>query len=97
MRTVNSEAYFINENLATAQEENKMAEDGEMNWENFNNAACQYAMGWESDSGLNGMDAPKMDRTAGSTVAYLESHDEERMAYKQAKWAPVTVKNNCRK
>lgn len=94
MREVRPDAYFINEDLATAGEENKMAEDGELNWANLNNAACQYAMGWESDSGLNGMDAPKMGRIPGSTVAYLESHDEERMAYKQAQWAPIAVKNN---
>ncbi len=31
-REVNPEAYFINENLATAKEENEMAEDGELNF-----------------------------------------------------------------
>ena len=46
MREVNPEAYFINENLATAKEENEMAEDGELNWANVNNAGCQFAMGY---------------------------------------------------
>ena len=96
MREVNPEAYFINENLATAKEENEMAEDGELNWANVNNAGCQFAMGYSSDSNLNRMNAVKDNRTAGSTVAYLESHDEQRLAYKQIKWGVAGVKDNHR-
>lgn len=96
MRTVNPEAYFINENLAGAQEENKMAEDGELNWANINNAGGQFAMGYSSDSNLNRMYAPLDSRTWGSTVAYLESHDEQRMAYKQEKYGVSAVKGNVK-
>ncbi len=96
MREVNPDAYFINENLATAKEENEMAEDGELNWANVNNAGCQFAMGYSSDSNLNRMYAVKDNRTAGSTVAYLESHDEQRLAYKQIKWGVAGVKDNHR-
>lgn len=94
MRTVNPDAYFINENLAGSKEENEMAQDGEMNWANVNNAGCQFAMGYSSESNLNRMWAVKDSRTAGSTVAYLESHDEQRMGYKQIKWGVSTVKND---
>ena len=94
MREVNPDAYFINENLAGAKEENEMAADGELNWANVNNAGCQYAMGWSSDSSLTRMNAVKDYRTAGSTVAYLESHDEQRLAYKQIKWGVDGVKDN---
>ncbi len=94
MREVNPDAYFINENLAGAKEENEMAADGELNWANVNNAGCQYAMGWSSDSSLTRMNAEKDSRTAGSTVAYLESHDEQRLAYKQIKWGVDGVKDN---
>lgn len=86
MREVNPWAYFINENLAQAREENEMATDGELNWANYNNAGCQFAMGYSSDSNLNGCNAAKGGRTPGSTVSYLESHDEQRMAYKQTQW-----------
>lgn len=94
IREVNPQAYFINENLAGQKEENEMAQDGELNWANLNYAGCQYAMGYSSGASLTGMDAVKYGRTAGSTVAYLESHDEERLAYKQIKWGATGVKNN---
>ncbi len=84
MREVNPDAYFINELLGDAKEENEMATDGELNWFNNNYNGCEFAMGWKSN--LNSMWAPKGSRTAGSTVSYLESHDEERLAYKQKMW-----------
>ncbi len=83
VESVNPNAYFINENLAEAKEENEMAETGQLNWSNINNQGCQFAMGYQSGSGLEGFYAPNYSRTWGSTVSYLESHDEERLAYKQ--------------
>lgn len=94
MKEVNPEAYFINENLADAKEENMMAEDGELNWANINNAGCQFAMGYSSESNLNRMWAIQDKRTAGSTVSYLESHDEQRLAYKQQQYGVTGVKGN---
>lgn len=94
MREVNPNAYFINENLAGAKEENEMAADGELNWANVNDPGCQFAMGYKSNSALNRMWAVRDSRTAGSTVAYLESHDEQRLAYKQNQWGIAGVKGN---
>lgn len=94
VKEINPDAYFINENLAGAQEENKMAEDGEMNWANVNTAGCQFAMGYASDSNLSRMWAVDDSRTVGSTVSYLESHDEERLAYKQNQFGVSGVKGN---
>lgn len=94
MRVVNPNAYFINENLAGAKEEEEMAADGELNWYNLNYAGCQYAMGYSSGANLNTMWAVKASRTPGSTVAYLESHDEERLAYKQDQWGAAGVKGD---
>lgn len=91
---VNPNGYFINENLAGAQEENDMAETGQLNWANINEAGCQFAMGYADDSNLNRMYAPKDQRTWGSTVSYLESHDEQRLAYKQEQWGVAGVKGN---
>lgn len=94
MSEVNPDAYFINENLAGAQEENEMAADGQLNWANINSAACQYAMGYSSESGLDRFNAERDSRTWGSTVSYAESHDEERMGYKQQQWGTTGVKGN---
>ncbi len=69
-----------------------MAEDGELNWANINNAGCQFAMGYSSESNLNRMWAIQDKRTAGSTVSYLESHDEQRLAYKQQQYGVTGVK-----
>lgn len=96
MNEINPDAYFINENLAGAQEENAMAAFGMLNWANVNNAGCQYAMGYSSDSNLNRMYAVNDGRSWGSTVAYLESHDEERLAYKQITYGQALVKNDHR-
>jgi 1,4-alpha-glucan branching enzyme len=95
MSEVNPNAYCINENLATAKEENEMAEDGELNWANVNSQGGQYAMGYSSDSALARFYAPKdSSRTWGSTVSYLESHDEERIAYMQNQNAVSGVKGS---
>lgn len=95
MREVNPDAYFINENFADAKEENEMAADGELNWAKVNDAGCEYAMGYSSKASLNRMWAVRDGgRTAGSTVAYLESHDEQRLAYKQDQWGAAGIKGN---
>jgi len=94
---VNPNAYFINENLAGAQEENEMAAYGQLNWANVNNAGCQYAMGYDTGSDLNRFYAPKDgNRTWGSTVSYLESHDEQRLAYRQSQNGVSGVKGNLK-
>lgn len=94
MRLVDPDAYFINENLAGAEEENQMAQDGETNWANINDAAAQFVMGYSSDSNLNRFYAPLDSRTWGSTVSYAESHDEERIAYKVKQYGATGIKNN---
>lgn len=78
IRSVKSDAIFINEDLATATEENQLAQDGDLNWANINNPSCQFAMGYQAESNMNSFYAP-LDggRTAGSTISYAESHDEE--------------------
>lgn len=95
MLAVNPNAYFINENLAGPQEENEMAATGQLNWANLNNAGCQFAMGYGADSNLNRFYAPKdSNRLWGSTVSYLESHDEQRLAYKQNQDGATGVRGN---
>lgn len=95
MRQVSPTAYFINENLAGAQEENDMAKDDELNWANINEPSCQFAMGFQSGSNTARFYAPLDSRTWGSTVSYAESHDEERMAYKQAKYGGAGIKGDA--
>ncbi len=94
MNEVNPSAIFINEDLATAEEENAMAANGQLNWVNVNTEGRNYASGIQSNSGLNRMWAVDNGRTPGSTVAYLESHDEERLAYAAKTSSVAAVKNS---
>lgn len=89
------DAYFINEDLALAPEENEMARDGEINWANINTQSCEYVMGWKTNASLDRFYAPKDGgRLWGSTVSYAESHDEERMAYKGKTYGDTGIKGN---
>ena len=83
MLEVNPNCIFINENFAGAQEENEMAAFGQLNWVQLNYQGCQFAQGNSSNASLNAMLATKNSRTWGSTVSFLESHDEQRLAYAQ--------------
>ena len=94
IQAVKPGGYCINENLAGSKEENEMAEDGELNWANVNNEGRQFAKGLSSNSSLNRMYAPLDSRLVGSTVSYLESHDEERLAYDQKTNGVSAVKNS---
>ena len=94
MKEVNPNAYHINEHLAGSQEENAMAADGQMNWANLSNASCQFAMGFQSGADCNRFMSTNDSRTWASTVSYAESHDEERMAYKQSQWGNGALKTD---
>lgn len=94
MNEIDPDLYFINENLAGAKEENEMAETGMLNWANVNSAGCQYAKGISSNASLTRMLATRDSRTWGSTVAYLESHDEQRLAYEQKTYGNALIKSN---
>ncbi len=95
MKEVNPNAYHINEHLAGSQEENAMAADGQMNWANLSNASCQFVMGFSSGADCNRFMSTKDSRTWASTVSYAESHDEERMGYKQQAYATSSyIKGN---
>ena len=54
-------------------------------WRNKNNAYCQAAMGFQSDSDFHGLDDITYEWAAfGTYIGFMESHDEERMGYKQS-------------
>lgn len=77
-------AYVINENLAGVDEETLMAVDGQLNWANINYASEQYMLGIQGGADLNRFYAPLDGRCWGTTVSYMESHDEERLVYSVA-------------
>lgn len=81
IKAVNPRGIHINENLAGSKEENEMGADGQLNWSNLNWQTGQYVKMVADQSSLGGFDAKVWGRTPGTTVAYMESHDEQRVAF----------------
>jgi len=96
IKSVKPNGIHINENLAGAQEEKLMGEDGEIQWANINDASSQYAMGWDNSNNnmLRFLSTADGARPWASTIAYAESHDEQRMAYKSITYGTDAVKND---
>lgn len=94
IKEVNPRGLHINENLAGNKEENDMGADGQLNWSNLNWQTGQYVKVEADQSSLAGFLAEKWGRTAGTTVSYMESHDEQRVAYMAKEAANVAISKN---
>ena len=81
IREVKSDAIVILEHFCAQDEEKALAQAGMKVWRNMNNAYCQAAMGFSSDSDFSGLWTGS-SMPFGSYVGFMESHDEERTAYK---------------
>ena len=90
----NPNAVVILEHFCDNSEERVLGTNGMKVWRNMNNAYCQTAMGWlkEGDD-LSGM-WTSTSMPFGSLVGFMESHDEERTAYKAKKWGNGTVSSD---
>lgn len=84
IKSVKPDGIHINEFLGGVKEEKEMGADGQIQWANVNNNSCQNAMGYDDrDYSLARFYAASDGgRPWGSTVAYAESHDEQRMGFK---------------
>ena len=76
------DAYIILEHFADNAEEKVLADYGMMPWANFNNAYLQSALGYESNSDISGIFYKNRGWNNANGVGYMESHDEERMMFK---------------
>lgn len=93
MREVKPDVIHINELLGDNSEENANAEDGQLGWHNLSHNSGQFAMFFdEGGKGLSDFYAPNAGRTSGLSVAYAESHDEERLGAKIQAYAPAEIK-----
>jgi len=89
----NSNAIFICEHLSDNREETELANYGMMLWGNLNYNMNEATMGWgeEANNGSKNGDiswASYQQRgwSKSNLVAYMESHDEERLMYKNEQW-----------
>ena len=90
----NENAVVILEHFCCDKEEKELADYGLKLWRNGNNAYCQSGMGWQDDSGFEGIYAGTNDMKFGGYVSFMESHDEERTAFKAKEYGNGDLKTN---
>jgi 1,4-alpha-glucan branching enzyme len=89
------DAYVILEHLSVNSEEKVLAEyradegKGMMLWGNMNHAYSQNTMGYATDSNVSGAYYGSRSWTVPHLVSYMESHDEERMVYRNVNFGAV--------
>ncbi|GHN01268.1 hypothetical protein WSM22_27570 [Cytophagales bacterium WSM2-2] len=90
------DAYVILEHFATNSEETVLANyrvgegKGMMLWGNFNYAYSQNTEGFPSGNDISGMYYGNRGWTAPRIVGYMESHDEERVMYRNLNFGNVS-------
>ncbi len=75
-------SYVILEHLGVNTEEKELSDYGMLFWGNMNHSFSEAAMGWLDNSNFEGALHTARGWTNPYLVAYMESHDEERMTYK---------------
>ena len=88
VKAVNPNAYLILEHFSDNSEEKDLANYGCMFWGNISNDAMESSMGYNSsfdwaNHQSRGWNSPKV-------IAYAQSHDEERMMYKNLQYGNVS-------
>ena len=78
----NTEAYVILEHFADNSEEKVLVNNGMMIWGNTNYNYNEATMGWVQNSDFSWVSYQERDFSAPNLVGYMESHDEERLMYK---------------
>ncbi|NOR28201.1 MAG: T9SS type A sorting domain-containing protein [Lutibacter sp.] len=74
--------YVIFEHLSDNSEETVLANYGIMLWGNMNHAYAENTMGWSGSEDISGISYQNRGWNNPHLVGYMESHDEERLMYK---------------
>jgi 1,4-alpha-glucan branching enzyme len=84
MQSLSNSSYCILEHFAVNQEEIELSNYGMLLWGNSNYAFNQSTMGYNTGSDLQStlFNSPTRGWSKPHLVGYMESHDEERLAYK---------------
>lgn len=89
-----ADALVILEHFADDKEETELSNAGMMVWRNNNEAYMEAAMGWKDKADFSRAYYGTSTRPANSLVSYMESHDEERAAYKQIMYGNGILKTS---
>lgn len=79
---VNPNAYVILEHFAENNEEIELSDYGMLIWGNVNHAYSEASMGWPGDWDFSWASYQERGWNMPHLVSYMESHDEERMMYR---------------
>ena len=86
--SVNPDTYVILEHFTDNTEEKELAEyrsgegKGMMLWGNINHSYNEASMGWLTNSNFNWVSHKQRGWSVPHLIGYMESHDEERLMYK---------------
>jgi glycosidase len=83
---VNPNAYIILEHFCENSEEKELAEYGMMVWGNMNYNYNEATMGWTANSNFSGVSYKNRGWAVPHLVGYMESHDEERLMFKNIQY-----------
>lgn len=83
---VNDKAYVILEHFAPNNEERELANYGMLIWGNMNHSYNQSTMGYNDGSNFGGVSYLSRGWSQPHLIGYMESHDEERLMFKNMKW-----------
>lgn len=86
IRTYDSTSYLILEHFAENTEEKELANYGFLLWGNLNYNFNEATMGYTSTSSLAWADYKNRTWNESNVVVYAESHDEERLMYKNTQF-----------
>ncbi len=95
--SVNPNAYVILEHFCTNTEEKTLAEyrssegKGMLIWGNMNYNYGEATMGWLTNSNFSDIAAKQRGWNVPHVVGYMESHDEERLVYKNLTYGNATI------
>jgi 1,4-alpha-glucan branching enzyme len=89
-------ALLILEHFANDDEEITLSNEGFMLWGNLNYNYNEATMGWNANSNFNRVSYLVRNFNAPNVVGYMESHDEERLLYKNLNYGNTTnTAHNC--
>lgn len=88
--SVNNNAYVILEHFTANNEEKVLAEYGMMVWGNMTHSYQEAAMGWIPDSDFSWISYVNRGWNVPNLIGYMESHDEERIMYKNQQYGNST-------
>lgn len=92
LKSIDPDFYVILEHFAEAKEEQALAAQGMIMWNNLNYNFNEATMGWVGTSDLSWAFYDQHGFTSpGHLVTYMESHDEERITYKNLAYGNVNT------